>query len=82
MKNEAALTKTPVSNRDRVKALRQKRKAMGIARLEVCAHVDDHEAIRAFADELQRQRLGATVAEINYADPIDYRSHVLSPPTT
>lgn len=72
MKYEAGITKKSVSNTERVNALRQKRKAMGIARLEVNAHLDDHEAIRAFATDLQRKRLGATVAEINYADPIDY----------
>jgi hypothetical protein len=67
-------SKSPVTDCERVSALRLKRKEMGLARLEVWAHLDDHEEIKALAHELQRQRLGATLTEINYSDPIDYSS--------
>jgi len=44
---------------ERVQALRQRREAIGLTRLEVYAHPDDHEGIKAHAALLQRRRLRA-----------------------
>lgn len=40
----------------RVAELRARRKAEGLARLELFAHPDDHEPIKAHAAKLQRKR--------------------------
>lgn len=41
---------------ERVTALRARREAEGLKRLELFAHVDDHGPIRAYADKLRRKR--------------------------
>ena len=40
----------------RVAKLRQRRDDLGLKRLELYAHPDDHEAIKALAAKLQRKR--------------------------
>lgn len=40
----------------RVAKLRQRRADLGLTRLELYAHPDDHEAIKALASKLQRKR--------------------------
>jgi hypothetical protein len=45
--------KTPT---ERVQELRQRREALGLTRLELYVHPDDHEAIKALAAKLQRKR--------------------------
>jgi hypothetical protein len=40
----------------RVAALRARRAAEGLARLELFAHPDDHAAIKAYAARLQKRR--------------------------
>jgi hypothetical protein len=42
---------------ERVQALRQRRVDQGLVRLELYAHPDDHAAIKALAERLQRKRL-------------------------
>jgi ribosomal protein L18E len=42
---------------ERVQALRQHRKEAGLKRLELYAHPDDHAALKALAERLQRKRL-------------------------
>jgi hypothetical protein len=42
---------------ERVQALRQHRKDAGLKRLELYAHPDDHAALKALAERLQRKRL-------------------------
>jgi hypothetical protein len=46
---------------ERVQALRQHRKEAGLKRLELYAHPDDHAALKALAERLQRKRLKAGV---------------------
>lgn len=41
----------------RVAELRARRKAEGLTRLELFAHPDDHEPIKAHAAKLQRKRV-------------------------
>lgn len=41
---------------ERVQALRMRREALGLTRLEVYVHPDDHEAIKAYADRLRVKR--------------------------
>ncbi len=41
---------------ERVAALRAARDALGLKRLELYAHPDDWEAIKALAEKLQRKR--------------------------
>lgn len=41
----------------RVAALRKRRAALGLTRLELYVHPDDHDAIKALAEKLQRKRL-------------------------
>jgi hypothetical protein len=41
---------------ERVQALRQRREALGVTRLELYAHPDDHAALKVLADRLQRKR--------------------------
>jgi hypothetical protein len=41
---------------ERVQELRQRREALGLTRLEVYAHPEDHEPIKALAVKLQRKR--------------------------
>lgn len=41
----------------RVAALRQRRAHLGLKRLELYAHPDDHPAIKALADQLLKKRL-------------------------
>lgn len=45
---------------ERVQALRKRRKALGLRRLELYAHPDDHAAIREKAKQLQAKRLKAS----------------------
>lgn len=40
----------------RVSALRQRREALGLKRLELYAHEDDHKPIKDYAAKLQRKR--------------------------
>lgn len=40
----------------RVHALRQRREALGLERIEMYAHKEDHEAIKEYAAKLQRKR--------------------------
>lgn len=44
------------TNAERVQALRQRREALGLTRLELYAHPADHESIKAHAAKLQRKR--------------------------
>ncbi|MDP1649646.1 MAG: hypothetical protein Q8M01_15800 [Rubrivivax sp.] len=44
------------TNSERIADLRERRKAAGLARLELYAHPDDHAQIRAYAAKLQRKR--------------------------
>jgi hypothetical protein len=41
---------------ERVQELRQRREALGLTRLELYVHPEDHEAIKAYAAKLQRKR--------------------------
>jgi hypothetical protein len=51
---DGLIAKTPT---ERVQELRQRREALGLTRLELYAHPEDHEAIKALAEKLQRKRL-------------------------
>jgi hypothetical protein len=42
---------------ERVAALRQRREALGLSRLELYVHPDDKERITAYAAKLQRKRI-------------------------
>jgi hypothetical protein len=44
---------------ERVHALRAKREALGLTRLDLYAHPEDHAAIKTYAAKLQRKRLTA-----------------------
>ncbi len=44
------------TTQERVAALRQRRAELGLTRLELYAHPDDHEAIKALAAKLQGKR--------------------------
>jgi hypothetical protein len=46
----------PKAPTERVQALRARRQALGLSRLDVYAHPDDHPAIKALADGLARNR--------------------------
>jgi hypothetical protein len=48
------MTAKPVNQR--VQELRARREALGLTRLELYAHPDDHEAVKRKAALLQRQR--------------------------
>jgi hypothetical protein len=52
------MTAIPVAAR--VAALRERRAALGLTRLELYAHPDDHAKIKALAAKLQRKRSGLT----------------------
>jgi hypothetical protein len=41
---------------ERVQALRQRREELGLTRLELYAHPDDHAALKKEAQRLQRKR--------------------------
>lgn len=41
---------------ERVQALRQRREKLGLTRLELYAHPDDHAAIKKKAEQLQQRR--------------------------
>lgn len=47
---------TAKTGAERVKALRQRREAQGLTRLELFAHPEDHPAIKKKAEQLQRKR--------------------------
>ena len=47
---------TPQTTAQRVAKLRAARDALGLKRLDVYAHPDDHTAIKTLADKLQRKR--------------------------
>jgi hypothetical protein len=51
---------TPKTTTQRVEKLRQERAALGLRRLEVYAHPDDWQSIKALAERLQRKRAKAT----------------------
>lgn len=44
------------TTRERVEALRKRRDLLGLRRLEIYAHPDDWEGIKALAERLQRKR--------------------------
>ena len=48
------MTAKPTS--ERVAALRKRRQESGLTRLEMYAHPDDHPAIKALAQKLQKRR--------------------------
>jgi hypothetical protein len=58
----AALAKTPTR---RVQELRQRREALGLTRLELYVHPEDHESIKAHAAKLQRKRERAARAALD-----------------
>lgn len=47
---------TPKTPTQRVQALRQRRADLGLVRLDLYAHPDDHPAIKALAEKLQAKR--------------------------
>lgn len=48
---------SPTPTKTRVAALRQRRAELGLTRLEVYAHPEDHPPIKALAERLARKRL-------------------------
>lgn len=52
-KADAAVPLTPLQ---RTQALRERRAELGLTRLEVYAHPDDHEQIKKLAARLRRKR--------------------------
>jgi cell division protein ZapA (FtsZ GTPase activity inhibitor) len=48
---------------ERVAELRQRRQELGLTRLELYVHPEDHEAIKALAEKLQRRRTRAIQAQ-------------------
>lgn len=46
----------PKTTATRVAELRRRRADLGLTRLEVYVHPDDHEAVKALAAKLQRKR--------------------------
>lgn len=49
------LTVTPKTTAQRVEAMRQRRAALGLVRLELYARPEDFKAIKALASKLQRK---------------------------
>ncbi len=47
----------PKTSAQRVQAMRQRRDALGLTRLELYVHPDDHAAVKALAAKLARQRV-------------------------
>ena len=47
---------SPKTTTARVAALRARRAALGLTRLELYAHPEDHAALKALAEKLQRKR--------------------------
>lgn len=45
----------------RVAALRERRAALGLTRLELYAHPEDHEALKKLARRLAKKRAGCTI---------------------
>jgi hypothetical protein len=41
---------------ERVSALRERRRALGLTRLELYIHPDDHPPVKSLADKLRRKR--------------------------
>ncbi len=41
---------------ERVQALRSRREALGLTRLELYVHPEDHQPVKLYADLLQRER--------------------------
>ena len=54
--NAIATLRRQVQTAKRVAALRARRAALGQTRLELYAHPEDHPAIKALAEKLQRRR--------------------------
>lgn len=46
----------PKTIAERVQALRQRREALGLTRLELYVHPDDHQPVKLYADLLQQDR--------------------------
>ena len=46
----------PKTTAERVQALRQRREALGLTRLELYVHPDDHQPVKLYADLLQQDR--------------------------
>lgn len=55
------MTTPPKTTAQRVQALRQRRDALGLVRLELYAHPDDWTQIKALAEKLQKVRDQAVV---------------------
>ena len=49
----------------RVAAFRERRAALGLTRLDVYAHRDDHEAIKAYAARLANRRRRAAANDLS-----------------
>jgi hypothetical protein len=47
---------------ERIRLMRERREALGLTRLELYAHPDDHQAIKDTAARLQRRRERAAAA--------------------
>jgi hypothetical protein len=48
---------TAKTSTERVAEVRARRAALGLRRLELYVHPEDHEAIKALAEKLQRRRV-------------------------
>ena len=59
---EYVYMKAAKTNAERIAALRQRRADLGLTRLELYAHPDDHEAIKELAAKLQRKRERKSIA--------------------
>ena len=51
---------SPKTTSARVAALRERRAAIGVTRLELYAHPEDHAALKALAGKLSRRRARAS----------------------
>lgn len=58
-KKKAPAKPAAMTNTERVAALRQRRAELGLVRVDLYAHPDDHPAIKAYAARKNRAR-GAT----------------------
>ena len=51
------------TNADYIRATRERREKLGLVRLELWAHPDDHEQIKRYALRFQRKRQASKRAE-------------------
>ena len=56
--NEITTLRRQAQTAKRVAALRKRRAAMGLTRLELYAHPDDHQALKNLARSLAKKRKG------------------------